>query len=421
MKDFNSFMSRPSALKTVGPGQENPRRLKDQIMAALPGGGNLNACTSCGICASGCPASGLFKMDPRKLVRLVLLGLDDQIMANDWVWVCTICNRCVHACPMKIDIPGLVMVIRAHWPVENKPPGIRCLQALNPDPVSDLELSMPKVGNDVRKNQDGVEGFQVPVDKKGARLFINHNSRMPLPGSDEMGPLWKTLHLAGDDWTCGIKGGTEKYGMFLSDENAWEGMVRTTAGAVDALGCKVLVNTECGQDTFAMERGLERFDIPHAFEVKHIIEYYADWIRTGRLKVNSDWNMDKKIKFTVQDPCWLVSKGAGDSMAESLRRVVKTAVGKENFIEMYPSCANSYCCGGGGGASETDFKAQRLEYGKIKVDQILETRADYCITPCRSCYRQIQEAGRFYQADFNTVHLWTILCLSLGVVGEKEL
>ncbi len=32
---------------------------KDKVMALLPDGGNLNLCLTCGLCASGCPATGL--------------------------------------------------------------------------------------------------------------------------------------------------------------------------------------------------------------------------------------------------------------------------------------------------------------------------------------------------------------------------
>ena len=51
------------------------------------------------------------------------------------------------------------------------------------------------------------------------------------------------------------------------------------------------------------------------------------WIREGKLKINSDWNKDLKIKFTVQDPCQIVRKSFGDPVAEDLRFVVKTAGG----------------------------------------------------------------------------------------------
>jgi len=39
--------------------------------------------------------------------------------------------------------------------------------------------------------------------------------------------------------------------------------------------------------------------------VKNIYEYYAKWIREGRLKVNSDWNRDLKLIFDTCR-CFLV-------------------------------------------------------------------------------------------------------------------
>ena len=86
---------------------------------------------------------------------------------------------------------------------------------------------------------------------------------------------------------------------------------------------------------------------------------YAKWIREGKLKVNSDWNKDLKIKFTVQDPCQLVRKTYGDPVAEDLRYTVKAVVGEENFVEMYPNMSNNYCCGGGGGFLQAGYSEER--------------------------------------------------------------
>ncbi len=77
---------------------------------------------------------------------------------------------------------------------------------------------------------------------------------------------------------------------------------------------------------FAVRVGLKKFNIEHNFEIESIISLYARWIREGRLKVNSDWNKERQIKFTVQDPCQLVRKTYGEPMADDLRFVTK-AVG----------------------------------------------------------------------------------------------
>jgi Fe-S oxidoreductase len=172
--------------------------------------------------------------------------------------------------------------------------------------------------------------------------------------------------------------------------------------------------------TFSVRAGLKKFNIDHNFEVKNIYEYYAKWIREGKLKVNSDWNKDLKIKFTVQDPCQIVRKSYGDPIAEDLRFIVKSVVGEENFIEMIPNRSNNYCCGGGGGFLQSGYTEARRAYGKIKVDQILATKADYCIAPCHNCHAQIHDLSDQLDHAWQTVHLWTLICLSLGILGPNE-
>ena len=73
-----------------------------------------------------------------------------------------------------------------------------------------------------------------------------------------------------------------------------------------------------------------------SFETKNIYEFYAKWIREGKLKPSSEWNKDLKIKFTVQDPCQIVRKSFGDKIADDFRFAIAQAVGEENIAEMYP-------------------------------------------------------------------------------------
>ena len=73
-----------------------------------------------------------------------------------------------------------------------------------------------------------------------------------------------------------------------------------------------------------------------------IYSYYAKWIREGRLKVNSDWNKERKVKFTIQDPCQIVRKSFGDPIADDLRCVIASAVGEENIFEMTPNKSNNF-------------------------------------------------------------------------------
>ena len=143
-------------------------------------------------------------------------------------------------------------------------------------------------------------------------------------------------------------------------------------------------------------------------------------IREGKLKVNSDWNKDLKVKFTAQDPCQLVRKSFGDPVAEDLRFVVRTVVGEENFVDMTPNRSNNYCCGGGGGFLQSGFPEERRAYGKLKFEQIKATGATYAITPCHNCHAQIHDLSEHFKGHYHTVHLWTLICLAMGVLGPNE-
>jgi ferredoxin len=226
----------------------------DKVMEILSEGGNLNLCLTCGACSSGCPATGLDGMDPRKFLRMAALGLDDEILKSDWAWMCTMCQRCIYVCPMKIDIPQLIYHARASWPREKRPKGIlgSCDMALRNDSCSamgaspeDFQFVVEDVLEEYREAQPDFADMQTPIDKKGAYFFLNQNSREPVTEPDEMVPLWKILHLVGADWTYGSKGwGGENYCMFLADSESWEHITRTAAKQADDLGCNVFLNTE---------------------------------------------------------------------------------------------------------------------------------------------------------------------------------
>jgi ferredoxin len=223
--------------------------VKDLLSEGIP-----ELCVDCDACAKVCPAAGVENMDPRKLVRMIALGEDEAVTTTDWVWMCSMCQGCVNACPVKADIPQMVGLVRRLWPRENVPKGIlgSCDMALKHDTCSamgvrkkDFQDLVEEILEEVRDDQPGWEDLQAPINKKGAVFFLNQNSREPVIEPDEMVPLWKILHLVGADWTYGTKGwAAENYCMFMEDWDAWEHIVRTKAQAVDKLGCQVWLNTE---------------------------------------------------------------------------------------------------------------------------------------------------------------------------------
>lgn len=402
---------------------------KEKAIELLPEGASFEACLTCGLCSSGCPASGIENMDPRKFIRMAMLGMDEELSTTPWVWCCTQCRRCQHVCPMSIDISQLVFLARGNWPQEEKPSGIvRSCQLIRATdstsamglPPDDFVFVVEDVLEEVRQTQPEFKDLQAPMDKKGAHFFVNQNSREPMSEPDEMVPLWKIFDLVGADWTYSSKGwAAENFCMFSGDDEAWYKVIEKRVEAVNELGCKVWLNTECGHSYYTMWNGIARFGMEADFKLESLLTYYAKWIREGKLPVNSKWN-SKNIKFTVQDPCMIVRKAYGESIADDMRFVVKALVGEDNFIDMQPNRSANYCCGGGGGFLQAGMTDHRRTYGKRKFDQIAATGAAYVLTPCHNCHSQMEDVGHFYGGNYGVVHFWTLICLSLGILGENE-
>ena len=227
---------------------------KKKVQEILPEGGHLDLCFTCGTCSSGCPATGLEDMDARKYLRMILLGLEEEATKHNWVWMCTMCQRCIKACPMSVDIPQLIWWSRNTWPRDERPTGIRksCDVAMNTPTLSamgatveDWEFVVEDVLEEVRETQAGFEELQAPMNKEGAMFLLNQNSREPMTEPDEMVPLWKILHTVGADWTyASTAWAGENYCMFMADDENWEKQVRAKAEVVDNLGIKYWLNTE---------------------------------------------------------------------------------------------------------------------------------------------------------------------------------
>ncbi len=229
-------------------------RFLDKVKEILPEQGNLDACLTCGACASGCPSTGIFGLDPRKILRMAALGMDEELTTTPWAWACTMCMRCVYVCPMSINIPQLVFNMRASWPMEKRPKGIRgsAEAAAKVESCSAMGLTgdmlaevVEELLEEVQEEQEGMENLQAPIDKKGAEFFLNQNSREPQMEEDEMVPLWKILDKVGADWTYSKVGwAAENYSLFLADNEAWKKNITIKRDAVEKLECKTWLNTE---------------------------------------------------------------------------------------------------------------------------------------------------------------------------------
>jgi heterodisulfide reductase subunit C2 len=126
------------------------------------GAEDLWYCYACGSCISGCPASNA---EPplliRRLIRMVALGLEDELLDDDSPWSCVTCSRCEELCPMGVSPFELCLAIRK-WQCKND--GTRV-------PLSTTEVYH--------------RGYTQPVEKaESIRSSVGLTERLPVIGDD---------------------------------------------------------------------------------------------------------------------------------------------------------------------------------------------------------------------------------------------
>ena len=152
---------------------------KEKVMSRLPNGGNLNMCLTCGVCASGCPATGLEDMDPRKFVRMVALGMDEELTMHHGCGCAPV--PAVYLCmPDEDRHPGMIFEARNLWPREERPKGIlgSCDMALRNSCGSamgiseeDFEWVVGDILDEVREDQEGWKSLKHRSIKKALIFF----------------------------------------------------------------------------------------------------------------------------------------------------------------------------------------------------------------------------------------------------------
>jgi Fe-S oxidoreductase len=80
-------------------------------------------CYQCGQCTSSCPNGRDLGEGPRRLVRLVLAGEIEAVLASEDLWRCTECGACTAACRMDIDVARVLARLRA---LEREGGELRC-------------------------------------------------------------------------------------------------------------------------------------------------------------------------------------------------------------------------------------------------------------------------------------------------------
>ena len=386
-----------------------------------------DVCLTCGSCAGACPISGVDDLDPRKIIRMAFLGLDEELLASDWPWKCTMCGKCEVVCPMNVEILQLIRRIRSRRDREKVPAAIQkgvvtCLEKGNNlgIPKDDFIILLKELGEELAESS--CPGFITPIDIRGARMLVTVNSKQPFAEPESLTWWWKIFHAAGESWTISSENWEGvNWGIYSGDYSAMRTMAERIIDNIERLNCTALLLPECGHAYYATRYALENW-FPEAlnqFKIYTVFDLLLEYIHEKRITLSPV--VHNKL-VTFNDSCNYGRKSLktfGHGYFEEARSLTQACCTK--YVDLIPDREENYCCGAGGGAWASPYGAERVFHGRIKARQISESGAKLVITSCQNCKDQLEKSlNREFNLNIEVQFLWELVAKALVKPGEPR-
>nr|WP_281171571.1 4Fe-4S dicluster domain-containing protein [Desulfovibrio inopinatus] len=72
----------------------------------------MRGCIQCGTCTASCPNAFAMDVSPRRMWRLLLLGLLDEVLSSRTFWFCSTCYTCTLRCPRGLPLTETIGALK---------------------------------------------------------------------------------------------------------------------------------------------------------------------------------------------------------------------------------------------------------------------------------------------------------------------
>ena len=91
---------------------EKDPNFKNEI-ASQPGAESFMRCFTCGTCTASCPVAEVHdEYDPRRIIRMAILGMREEVLSSDILWMCSRCYTCAALCPQNVKFTDVISILR---------------------------------------------------------------------------------------------------------------------------------------------------------------------------------------------------------------------------------------------------------------------------------------------------------------------
>ncbi|OPX20178.1 MAG: Fe-S oxidoreductase [Desulfobacca sp. 4484_104] len=414
-----------------------PQIRKESRFADLLTETHANICFTCGTCSSGCPLTFMDclkeeNIDCRKAIRMILLGMEQELIDSKWVWSCSACYRCVYGCPMGVHLTDLWYRAKSLRP-RDKVPGVLQKGVDNNVetgnnmriPEEDYVMLLEELGEELAEEE--CPGFVTPYDVEGAEYLFFENSKEVYAEPDDMKWWWKIFYAAKASWTTVSKNWESvDWGIFTCDFPASKEFARRRVEHMKNLNIKTMILPDCGGSSWGTRYNLEKY-FKHEFGPEtgrnyvYLFDVLLKFLREGLIKVDKSVHAGRIV--TYHDSCKhgrAARLTFGDDRFEEAREILSYCIDMDNFVEMPHNRMDAYCCGAGAGNWPGPYEDVRTEHGWFKAQDIIATGADLVICACSNCRDNIMKnIKKKFNLEYEVKYIWEMVADALILDTEE--
>ncbi len=389
------------------------------------------ACAQCGQCrTANWPSKGIFgscpvyktdvvpKFDPyiargkNIIMKGLLWGhlkLSQDI--SDVIFQCTLCGLCEEVCfnsqSESFDFPlHHIMdhvnvyealradLVEAGFPIESQVPMNKAMaELLNPYERDNKEKLNWTKELDFKIKNASTEDADTLYFVGCTSALTPQIKRVAIATAKIFNKLGIDFSVFGEHEIC-----CGSVGMRTGDKRSFEKVAGENTKLFMERGIKRIVSSCAGcYRTFKKDyKELE------GIEILHSVEFLNDIINTRDIKLKN-----LNIKTTYHDPCHI-----GRHMG--LYEAPRDLLGKiSNITEMKTNRVGAMCCGAGGGVRK-GFPELSMEMAKNRINEAVETGAEYLVSTCPFCWRNLSDAIESSGSNIKMVDLVELLLKSMS-------
>src|SRR6266403_1445609 len=354
------------------------------------------ACVECGRCQAACPAylAGTALSPKRIIVKLKrhMYGeapgpIHGELIKADELWACTTCMACVEECPAFIDIVDTIIDLRRYLTLSEG-----ALPSTAPQSLQNMQRAGNPWGLPPGERLAWAQGLDVPILEPGKEVeylyWVGCSASYDKRNQAIARAVVKILKSAGVSFAVMQEERCHgEVARRLGEEYLYQTLQQENVAALGRYRFKKVV-THCPHGLNTIKNEFPQYG--GTYEVLHHSQVIDELLRAGRIRPRKA--LDATLAF--HDSCYL---GRYNGILEAPRRVARSVPGLR-VVELPRSGARGLCCGGGGGHMWMEVKSKK-RVNLIRVEEILETKADIVGTGCPFCLAMMDLGRKVKEAE----------------------